>query len=261
MTSLAFVVLKFAVIALPLVVLAAGLRVFPRARLAGAALVPAVATWILFIGPELLWLVIVVDALTALVALADLLTLPRKGMFSVERHAGRIASLRKTHPVSVVVFNRTRRTFALSIRDGVPQELHPEPAEFALRAPPHSRSTLHYMLRPSRRGAFIIDRLYIRASSRLGLWQRMLDYATQTVVNIYPDMRQLSQYAILARTNRLSLVGVRRTRRIGQDHDFERLRDYTIDDNYRHIDWRATARAINSRSRIFRPARASGLSS
>jgi uncharacterized protein (DUF58 family) len=26
------------------------------------------------------------------------------------------------------------------------------------------------------------------------------------------------------------------------DHDFERLRDYSQDDNYKHIDWRATAR-------------------
>jgi uncharacterized protein (DUF58 family) len=46
----------------------------------------------------------------------------------------------------------------------------------------------------------------------------------------------------LARTNRLSLLGVRRTRRIGQDNEFERLRDYTPDDNYKHIDWRSTAR-------------------
>jgi uncharacterized protein (DUF58 family) len=37
-------------------------------------------------------------------------------------------------------------------------------------------------------------------------------------------------------------MGVRRTRKIGQDNEFERLRDYTMDDNFRHIDWRATAR-------------------
>ena len=55
-------------------------------------------------------------------------------------------------------------------------------------------------------------------------------------------MQQLSEYAMLARTNRLSLMGVRRTRKVGQDNDFERLRDYTLDDNYKHIDWRATAR-------------------
>jgi uncharacterized protein (DUF58 family) len=37
-------------------------------------------------------------------------------------------------------------------------------------------------------------------------------------------------------------MGVRRTRKIGQDNEFERLRDYTLDDNYKHIDWRTTAR-------------------
>lgn len=35
---------------------------------------------------------------------------------------------------------------------------------------------------------------------------------------------------------------MRRTRRAGQDNDFERLRDYQQDDNYKHIDWRASAR-------------------
>ncbi len=29
---------------------------------------------------------------------------------------------------------------------------------------------------------------------------------------------------------------------IGQDNEFERLRDFTRDDNYKHIDWRSTAR-------------------
>jgi uncharacterized protein (DUF58 family) len=64
-------------------------------------------------------------------------------------------------------------------------------------------------------------------------------------------MKQLAEYAILARTNRLSLMGVRRTRRIGLENDFERLRDYTLDDNYRYIDWRASARRLKLTVRDF----------
>src|SRR6185436_5149072 len=78
--------------------------------------------------------------------------------------------------------------------------------------------------------------------SWFGMWRRLLNYDVESEVHVYPDMKQLSEYAVLARTNRLSLVGVRRTRRIGQDNEFERLRDYTPDDNYKYIDWRATAR-------------------
>jgi uncharacterized protein (DUF58 family) len=46
----------------------------------------------------------------------------------------------------------------------------------------------------------------------------------------------------LARANRLSLMGVRRRRKVGQDNEFERLRDFTRDDQFKHIDWRSTAR-------------------
>lgn len=242
MTPLAIVLLKLSAVAFPLMALAWALRIYPGRRLVLAAIVPALASGAILAAPEAVWIVVVIDAVLAVLAMGDLLTVPRRRMLAVERHAGRIASLRKHHPVSLVVLNHARRALHISIRDGVPHELSPEPAEFVLRAAPRSRSTLHYVLRPSRRGAFTIDRIHARAVSRLGFWQRLLDYSVETVVNIYPDMQQLSQYALLARTNRLSLMGVRHTRRIGQDHDFERLRDYSIDDNYKHIEWRATAR-------------------
>jgi uncharacterized protein (DUF58 family) len=242
LTPLALVLLKLSAIALPLAVLAWRLRVYPRARLVYAAIVLAMAVWTILAAAELTWLVVGIDVVLVLLAAGDLLTLPRRKSISIERHAGRIASLRKHHAVSLLVLNHSRRRLWAEIRDGVPEELNPQPAEFSLQLLPLSRSTLRYMLQPSRRGAFLIEPVHVRARSRLGFWQRLIDYSAATTINVYPDMQQLSQYALLARTNRLSLLGVRRTRRIGQDHDFERLRDYTIDDNYRHIDWRATAR-------------------
>jgi uncharacterized protein (DUF58 family) len=84
--------------------------------------------------------------------------------------------------------------------------------------------------------------LHLSIRSKLGFWRRLVDLELASTINVYPDMKQLAEYAVLARTNRLSLMGVRRTRRIGQDNEFERLRDYTPDDNYKHIDWRSTAR-------------------
>jgi uncharacterized protein (DUF58 family) len=239
---LALVLLKLSAIAVPLAALAWGLRVYPRTRLVYAAIVPALAAWSILASAEMTWLVAAIDIALALVAAADLLTLPRRKWLSIERHAGRIASLRKSHPVSLLVLNHSRRRLTVEVRDGVPHELNARPGEFALQLLPGSRSTLSYALQASRRGQFLIDRVYVRARSRLGLWQRLVEYEAATTVHVYPDLQQLSQYALLARTNRLSLLGVRRARRIGQDHDFERLRDYTIDDNYKHIDWRATAR-------------------
>ncbi|MHC4179229.1 MAG: DUF58 domain-containing protein, partial [Planctomycetota bacterium] len=242
-----------AAIAAPFGVLGWLLKVYPRTPLAYFLLIPALLSTVLLLAvllrtPDAVWVtwvlavLAVLDAVLALAAVADLFTLPGRKAFSAERESVRTCSLRKPHRVALTLLNHSRRSFAVSVRDGVPHELNPQPAEFDRRIPGRSRSTLRYVLRASRRGAFRADEVFLRVRSRLGLWQRMLVYPVLSIIHVYPDMKQLGQYAVLARTNRLSLLGVRRTRRIGQDHDFERLRDYTVDDNYKHIDWRATAR-------------------
>jgi uncharacterized protein (DUF58 family) len=240
-SSLAVLLLCLMGIAAPLLALARLLRVYPRRPLIWLAMLPAAASFGVLATPEALYVVMPLNAVVGSLMCLDLCTLPSRRAFSVERQAGRIVSLRKPHRVLLTVLNHARRRF-IEIRDGVPPELHAQPADFRLRLAGRSRAALHYELRAGRRGAFTIDAVHLRARSWLGLWQRMFVYPLETALNVYPDMQQLSQYALLARTNRLSLLGVRRTRRIGQDNEFERLRDYTLDDNYKHIDWRTTAR-------------------
>ncbi len=242
MTPFALLLLKLSAIVLPLGLLARAARIYPRPPLVWLALAPALATFSVLALPGATWGILALDAMLVALAAADALTLPGRKAFSAQRVAGRIASLGKPHAVTLTLLNHGRRRCRLMLRDGMPEPLHPEPAQFTLRVAPRSRSVLRYALRPRLRGAFAAQRVYLRARSRFGLWQRLLECPAATAIHVYPDMKQLNEYALLARTNRLSLLGVRRTRRIGQDNEFERLRDYTIDDNYKHINWRATAR-------------------
>lgn len=242
MTALTYVLLKLAAIALPLILLGWSGKIYPRARLIFLALVPSAISFALFLFEPVLWFVLAIDAALFVVIAADLFTLPRKRVFEIERESGRIASLKKPHHVRLNILNHSTRGYRVVLRDGAPDELNPEPAEFERQLAGRCRLGLEYVLRPSRRGAFTIDHLYLSVTSRWGFWRRLLAYPQTTRLNVYPDMQQLAHYALLARTNRLSLLGVRKTRRVGQDNEFERLRDYAIDDNYKHIDWRSTAR-------------------
>jgi uncharacterized protein (DUF58 family) len=226
----------------PLIVLAVWKRVFPALPLLIALAVPCVLTLALLIWPDLTLIIAAVDAFVLLYAGADVITLPTAHAFSAERQVKHIASLRMPHRVTLTVNNQTRRAFSVGIRDDVPQEFSASPEEFNLRLAARSRATMHYDLRASRRGAFRMYSVHLRVRSLQGLWHRYLSCPLESEIHVYPDMKQMSEYAVLARTNRLSLMGVRRTRKIGQDNEFERLRDYTLDDNYKHIDWRATAR-------------------
>ncbi len=99
-----------------------------------------------------------------------------------------------------------------------------------------------YEVVPKRRGSYAMRRLYALVSSRLGFWWREVKLPVETGVRVYPDVRQIARYTLLARRDRLSVMGMRRSRKLGTDNEFERLRDYVVGDEPRHMDWRATAR-------------------
>src|SRR5262249_26469609 len=59
---------------------------------------------------------------------------------------------------------------------------------------------------------------------------------------VYPSVAGLERYHLLARTNRLDALGIRKVRQRGGAWEFESLRDYAPGDDVRKIDWKATAR-------------------
>ena len=232
----------FLLLAIPLLALAVWKRIFPHLPLLAALLAPLLLSFLVLARDDAILLVLLVDVVIVIIGAIDLLSLPRQKAFTVQRDLLQVASLDKAHAVTLTIANQTRRGWRIWVRDDLPAEFSAVPDQFHLELGRGSQAILPYEFRSRRRGEFFLRKVYLQAVSRWGLWKRFLDYPTGATVHVYPDMQQLSKYALLARTNRLSLIGVRRTRRIGQDNEFERLRDYSRDDNYRHIDWRATAR-------------------
>ena len=114
------------------------------------------------------------------------------------------------------------------------------PAEYSLALLPNSRSDNELRAQPSRRAAFAIESVHVRAEpARLLAVSHRLP--RETAINVYPDMRRLSQYALLAHTNRSSLLGVRR----GENRPGPRFRaapQLQHRQQLPDIDWRATAR-------------------
>ncbi|MCE9548384.1 MAG: DUF58 domain-containing protein [Planctomycetia bacterium] len=231
----------------PLCGLARYWRIFPHRPFLYLLLVPCGLACGLILLPESqlwngLWALAAVEVVLVVVLVVDLFTLPHARHFEAERTTQRVASLIKQHSVALTVSNRSGRAWTVWVRDDVDSRLRPMPEDFIVELPPQSRSTLRYEMRPTRRGAFTMQCIHLQVRSRGGFWRRFFSYPAVSTIHVYPDLKQLSEYAVLARTNRLSQIGVRRTRKVGQDHEFERLRDFTPDDNYKHIDWRTTAR-------------------
>ena len=236
--------LFLALAALPMVLAAARNRIYPTKIWIVLLTIGCFGSLLAIFNTSLAGLVLVFDVFVIIVATIDfvLLYLSTNQGIEATREIPRTCSLGVPIESVLTIENRTTLTLIGAVRDDLPENFRAKPAEHSMRLPPMGRMSALRKLTPGQRGAFTLEKIYLKFSSPLKLWHRHLEKDVSNQLNVYPDMKQMSDYALLARTNRLSLIGVRRTRRIGQDSDFERLRDYSRDDNHRHIDWRSTAR-------------------
>jgi uncharacterized protein (DUF58 family) len=232
--------------AAPLLLLVLLQRIYPSKRAAWLSVIPFVLSLLVpwSWSPAWMWLIpTFAAALLMAVAMIDLLLLPAIQEVHVSRKMQKVGSLGNHHEIQIQVDNLSAVPIHAMIRDDTTAEgmsLTPEVHEVKLE--PHKRTIVDFKLTPNRRGAFLLQFVYVQFISKLGFWVRLNKVACENLLHVYPNIKQIGEYSLLARTNRLSQIGVRRTRKVGQDSDFERLRDYTQDDNYRHIDWRSTGR-------------------
>ncbi len=216
--------------------------IWPGRPLAIAASIPALLSLGLFVDATISPAILAVDVAIAVVALIDLTTLIGSKKFRVARQVGPVCSLGEPFTVELTLENLGRSGRVLRLRDDVPETMTAEPADFIAKIPKRGRAYLNYKVTPKRRGGYEFQRVDALVSSRLGLWQRSIHWPSVTRVKVYPDIRQIGRYTLLARRDKLSAIGVRRSRRLGTDNEFERLRDYADGDEPRHLDWKATAR-------------------
>jgi uncharacterized protein (DUF58 family) len=228
---------------LPLLLLIRFQSIYPTGRTAWLTAVPLLLSLPLPWMPSWWWMVPAsAGAVLAIVLVADLLSLPDVRKIRVDRSMPRVASLENRHRVSMQVDNRNRRAIRLLLAEDAADGLLIEPGVHTLQIGPAKRVLVEHFITPHRRGSFLLEKAFSHIFSSAQLWRRQHAFECRSRLHVYPDIKQISKYALLARTNRLSQIGVRRTRRPGQDNDFERLRDYQQDDNYKHIDWRTSAR-------------------
>lgn len=187
-------------------------------------------------------LVLVPIAALSLIAAIDLISLPSKSRLRASRRMAKVASIAAPHETTLTIENHGARAISIDVSEDAPEHITVEPEHQRVWIPAAKSKIFKQKLVATRRGEYELKSVFLTCRSLLGLWKRKIVLPCQSPLHIYPDIKQIGEYALLARTNRLSQIGVRRTRRIGQDNDFERLREYQQDDNYRHIDWRATAR-------------------
>lgn len=107
---------------------------------------------------------------------------------------------------------------------------------------PGEERRFDYSLRPVTRGEYEFGKIHCFVQTFIGLLSRRISQNAGCIVPVYPSFLQMRKYELLAVSNRLEEVGIKKIRRIGLQNEFDQVREYAVGDDYRTMNWKATAR-------------------
>ncbi len=212
----------------------------PSPVLVVLALGPVLLAILTLVDPTMLWTMLLTDGVLVLLAGADAL-LARRPLVRVTRSTRDVFSIGQPNPVKLELRSLAGRSLSVVINEDLFDDAASEELPLEVTLPPRGREAVQYHVTPRRRGAYTLGDHYVRYLSPLRLWIRQLRIPAADAIKVYPDVRAVRTYELLAVTNREQSL-FRASPRKGGESEFERLREYRREDEYRSIDWKATAR-------------------
>ncbi|OJH40461.1 DUF58 domain-containing protein [Cystobacter ferrugineus] len=220
--------------------------------LVALALVPAALA---VAGDVFLWLALALDGAVLALCVGDFLAAPRASDVAVRREVEPVLSSGVAQTVRLVVESRGARALRGRVRDEVPPGVEVRGHEQPFSLTPETPSvTLPYSLTPLTRGDLRLGDVHLRLLGPLGLCARQVRVSAAQGVKVYPDLTALSREA-LALTLASDAPAERLLRRSAEGREFESLREYRPGDDYRSVDWKATARRGRTTVRVYQPER------
>jgi uncharacterized protein (DUF58 family) len=181
-----------------------------------------------------------------LLFLIDILMLYKtaKGVFA-RRHAPDRLSNSDDNDLGVYVENLYPFNISVAIIDEIPVQFQKRDIWFKTNLKPRERKQINYTLRPTKRGEYEFGDVRVFVKTSLGLIRRCYTFAQAETLPVYPSFLQMRKYELMAISNRLTDIGIKKIRRIGHSLEFEQVKNYVAGDDYRTINWKATARQGN----------------
>lgn len=134
-------------------------------------------------------------------------------------------------------------TMNIDIVEEFPPQLQLRDKSFLLTdLKPGFKRDLDYQIRPTQRGIYAFGNTHIFVRSSISFIKRRVTIETAQDVKVYPSFIQARKYSFMALNDRISEVGVKKIRKLGVNHEFEQIREYVTGDDFRVINWKASAR-------------------
>jgi uncharacterized protein (DUF58 family) len=184
---------------------------------------------------------VLVTLLLTCSVLADIVFIPRDGL-KVKRNAPSILRQAQAFEVELILLNQSDTAASLQVVDSPPALFTGPRRIMTFRLKPRQEITQTYTLKSYHRGSFEFGAVFYRVTGPIGLIQRQGKIDLPQIVQVLPDMTGEG-----SRDLRLALAGAlqagrRKSPRRGEGREFESLREHQHDDDFRAIDWKASAK-------------------
>ncbi len=144
--------------------------------------------------------------------------------------------------IMVSISNQLPFAVEVMVIDELPVQFQIRDFFYKRKIEPQNDSIIEYTLRPVKRGEYHFGKINVYVSGKISLIRRRYSFADDQMVPVYPSFIQMRKYELLAIHSRITEGGLKKMRRIGASTEFEQIREYVQGDEFRRINWKATAR-------------------
>lgn len=144
--------------------------------------------------------------------------------------------------IKISLKNHYSFKISVEIIDEIPFQFQKRDFGINLSFQPGADSIIEYKLRPVKRGVYVFGKLNIFVTTVISFVKKRFVFDEGQDVAVYPSFIQMRKYELLAISNNLQDVGIKKIRRISNNSEFEQIKEYVSGDDFRTVNWKATAR-------------------
>jgi len=196
-----------------------------------------------YLEPAIYWIALIGFWIFVVIILSEIITLwsRKKPIIAHRIHEDRLSN-GDPNPVEITINSYYNFEVDCEIIDEVPYQFQIRDFSKRILLERKGHNNLTYFIYPTERGEYRFGNINIFASAFTKLIERKIVLERSYRSKVYPSYIQLRKHMLIAATDKLHETGAKRVRKIGRSLEFDQISKYFPGEDYRTINWKASAR-------------------
>lgn len=185
---------------------------------------------------------VVLASLLGITLLDILFVFSSQTPISVQRKVEERLNLGDENKVILSLKNNTHQLIHFSMIEGFPVEMQERSKSYSGTLKGGKTKDFQYIFAPKKRGKHSFGNTLVTIRSVFFMVNRKVEISNQQTVRVFPSIQQMKKYELLVFQQRKLNAGIKKIRRLGNNSEFEQIKNYTQGDEIKKINWKATSR-------------------